>query len=159
MNKKAYNVNCIYFKQALCYCINRDIKKRYLRLWGYKGHTTCIDHVKDEHICDIRKSWPKPSPPLPPPLTKKESVMIKLGNVVQDPITGFEGTVTGIYHYLEGCRRVQVTPKLDKDGKWREAQTFDEPTLDTINDEAYVRKEPDDPGGPKDNPQRIDPVR
>lgn len=52
---------------------------------------------------------------------------IKLGTTVRDVITGFEGVVTGRAEYLTGCAQVQVVPRvLDKDGKRRDSEWFDE---------------------------------
>lgn len=58
------------------------------------------------------------------------SDIIGLGDKVKDSITGFSGIVIGKTVWLHGCTRITVQPdKLDKDGKIREAQTFDEPQL------------------------------
>jgi hypothetical protein len=50
---------------------------------------------------------------------------INLGDVVSDVITGFRGTVVGLYFPLTGCRRVEVQPKLDYEGKAQDAGWFD----------------------------------
>ncbi len=54
---------------------------------------------------------------------------IKLGDKVKDSITGFEGIVTGIGRYLNGCVLVSVTSTDLKDGKPIESQWFDEQRL------------------------------
>lgn len=92
-------------------------------------------------------------------LNKKESIMVKLGDIAKDSITDFEGTVTAIYTYLYGCRRVQLTPKLGAKKEWREAQVFDEPGLKVTGSQSDVGVDKDDPGGPKDHPRRINPTR
>lgn len=55
--------------------------------------------------------------------------MVKLGQEVQDKVSGFTGVAVAKHLYLNGCSRVTVQPKIDKDGKLPEAQTFDEPQL------------------------------
>lgn len=48
--------------------------------------------------------------------------IINLGDRVKDRITGFEGVVTGVVHYITGCNQVLVAPKaVDnafKPGEW-----------------------------------------
>lgn len=55
---------------------------------------------------------------------------IELGDLVRDTVTKFEGVVIGDTQWLHGCRRLTVQPReLDKDGKQRESQGFDEHQL------------------------------
>lgn len=52
--------------------------------------------------------------------------MVELGATVEDVITGFRGTVTGIVHYITGCDQALVAPRgLDGDGKIRESNWYD----------------------------------
>jgi hypothetical protein len=39
---------------------------------------------------------------------------IKLGDYVEDTITGYEGIVTGITHWLNGCARVGIQSKENR---------------------------------------------
>lgn len=56
---------------------------------------------------------------------------IQLGDVVQDTITGFKGAVLGRAQYLTGCNQALVCPqKLDKEGKRRDGEWFDEQRLE-----------------------------
>ena len=55
--------------------------------------------------------------------------MIRLGLEVKDKITGFTGIVTARINYLTGCDRYAVTPPVDKDGKVRDGEWFDEGRL------------------------------
>lgn len=73
--------------------------------------------------------------------------MIKLGGLVKDSITGYEGIATAKCEYLTGCIQFQVQSKrLDKDGKTIEAEWFDQSRLDpTCTSEEK-------PGGPADTP-------
>ena len=66
--------------------------------------------------------------------------MIRLGDKVKDPITGFTGTVVARTTWLQGCARINIQPfGTDKDGKIFECQSFDEPQLVVIK--AKTRQE------------------
>lgn len=83
---------------------------------------------------------------------------IKLGDVVRDPITGMEGTVTALTTFLYGCVRCAVQPKKLKDGTPVDAVYIDEPQLEHVPKAKPVKVErqkdppagdrPDDPGRP-----------
>ena len=56
--------------------------------------------------------------------------MVKLGQRVQDQITGFVGMVTGRVEYLTGCAQVLVQPEVKKEsGDWIESRWLDEPRV------------------------------
>jgi hypothetical protein len=57
---------------------------------------------------------------------------IELGDQVRDTVSGFKGIAIGIVTWLHGCNRVIVAPKVGKDGKMIENQTFDEAQLEII---------------------------
>ena len=58
---------------------------------------------------------------------------IELGDHVKDRLTGFEGIVTARTEWLYGCIRVAVlNQELNKDGKVREAEWFDEAQVERI---------------------------
>lgn len=79
--------------------------------------------------------------------------MVNLGDEVKDKVTGFKGVVTAIYIYLNGCRRINVQPPIDKDGKHPDCVNFDEPQLEVL-EAGKVKIGPQDTGGPeKDMPQ------
>lgn len=71
---------------------------------------------------------------------------INLGDEVKDNITGFKGIVVSAHHYLHGCRRLSVQPKLIK-GDLKESHTFDEPQLILLK-KAKVKKGNTRIGGP-----------
>lgn len=87
----------------------------------------------------------------------------ELGTKVRDTMTGFTGIAIASTTWLHGCVRITIQPeRLDKDGKVRDTQTFDEPQVE------LVAAEPSDSeskpaagrGGPKPRPvRRRDPVR
>lgn len=54
----------------------------------------------------------------------------ELGQRVKDKVTGFSGIVVCISSYLTGCNRYAVQAQtLDRDGKIKEWQYFDEDLL------------------------------
>ena len=71
---------------------------------------------------------------------------IKLGQIVRDRISGFEGIVIARTEWLYGCTGIGVRSKtLKEDGTIRDTQWFDEPTLDaTAQDPGGVVSD----GGP-----------
>ncbi len=68
----------------------------------------------------------------------------KMGEVVEDKITGFSGIVTGHVKYVTGCIQYLVQPPVTKDGSWREPMWIDE-----INIAKRIKKEKAKPGGPR----------
>ena len=50
---------------------------------------------------------------------------IKLGDMVEDTVSGFTGIVTSTVNYLNGCFQYGVTPRVGKDGKMPEVQYID----------------------------------
>lgn len=54
---------------------------------------------------------------------------IELGDEVRDSITGFQGVAIAKTHWISGCDRINVQPKIGKDGKLPDSMSFDEPML------------------------------
>ena len=77
---------------------------------------------------------------------------IHLGDVVKDTISGFVGVAVAITDWLNGCRRVTISPKAMKDGKPVENHTFDVEQLVMVKPFAPPPKATH--GGP-----RIEPIR
>lgn len=51
---------------------------------------------------------------------------LRLGQQVEEVITGFKGTITGFVTYLTGCNQALVVPHgLTTEGKPREAHWYD----------------------------------
>ena len=75
---------------------------------------------------------------------------IKLGQEVKDRITGFKGIAVGRTTYLQGCDRIQVAPKVDKDGDIKDTQHFDEPDLIIIGVGVAPPKPKEPKGGPRE---------
>ena len=57
---------------------------------------------------------------------------IRLGDVVEDTLTDFKGTVVAKANYLHGCIQCEVQPREFKDGHVIEAVWIDEPQLRII---------------------------
>lgn len=85
--------------------------------------------------------------------------MIELGETVADRITGFCGVATCRAQYLNGCVRIGIqSVELDKDGKPRELEYFDEsqcmqmkPSIDIAG--LGSPPEAEATGGPQDPPR------
>lgn len=85
---------------------------------------------------------------------------ILLGQEVKDQVTGFKGIVVSATIFLQGCRRIQVQPKVNKEGTIPESASFDEPDLEVTGNGVWVpppepTKEPP-PGGPRGISRGID---
>ena len=72
---------------------------------------------------------------------------IKLGSEVEDKVSGFTGIAVARIMYLNGCARISVQPKIDKEGKLPISEYFDEPQL-TVVTSKVVSKGSKDTGGP-----------
>lgn len=84
-------------------------------------------------------------------------VDIKLGSVVKDVISGFEGVVTGRAHFLTGCDQVLLTPQsLDKDGKRQLGEWLDIQRCELVPGKPVVtlRPAPNTPGADEPSPAR-----
>lgn len=64
--------------------------------------------------------------------TQKGNIVIKLGNVVRDAVTGFEGVATAKVEYINGCTQYCVTPK-STDGKMPDAVYLDHQRLEFVS--------------------------
>ncbi len=58
---------------------------------------------------------------------------IQLGDRARDKITGFEGVVTSITYWLNGCRRIGIQPENLKDSIPVESHAFDGPQVELIS--------------------------
>lgn len=73
---------------------------------------------------------------------------IQLGDLVKCKITGFKGTAVARTQWISGCDRINVQPRVDKDGKVPDPQSFDETMLVVVK--ALRSREYDhDTGGPR----------
>jgi len=68
----------------------------------------------------------------------------KLGQHVKDTISGYEGVITAITKWYNGCVRYRLEPDhLNSKGELIESETFDEEQLElTPKDEVEVPEEP-----------------
>lgn len=68
---------------------------------------------------------------------------VKLGQKVQDQVTGLIGIVTGIGYWPNMCRRISVQPPLNKKtGAVPESEDFDEPQLKILEEKPVVAVQP-----------------
>lgn len=74
--------------------------------------------------------------------------MTKLGQTVEDTVSGFKGVVIARTEWLNGCTRICVQPKVNEKGELPDAKDFDEPQLRALAVPAILRG-PVDTGGPK----------
>lgn len=75
---------------------------------------------------------------------------ITLGQQYRDSVSGWTGTATARYEYLNGCVRFEISDR-DKDGK-PESFVFDEQQLEPVEEgpvSAFPAPRPT--GGPRDN--------
>ena len=70
---------------------------------------------------------------------------IELGDEVQHIHTSFKGVATSRTHYLSGCDRITITPKVGKDGKLSDSCSFDEPEVKVLKSRKIKSK--NDTGG------------
>lgn len=86
--------------------------------------------------------------------------MVELGDEVRDMLSGFEGIAVSKTSFYLGCERVNVQPKVKKDGTLPGEETFDDPQLEVIKSRATLersrakKKKKAPPGGPRSTPQR-----
>jgi hypothetical protein len=59
--------------------------------------------------------------------------MKKLGRIGKDKITGFQGIITAKCFYLYGCAQYYLIPSVDKEGKRRDGEWFDEGRIEIID--------------------------
>lgn len=75
---------------------------------------------------------------------------VLFGKKARDKITGFEGMVTGRVEYMYGCAQLCLTPSVDKDGKLREGQWFDDGRIEIIGEALNpATVQGTSPGGPQ----------
>lgn len=68
---------------------------------------------------------------------------VELGDEVTDSVTGFIGIATAASIFLNGCRRIQITPKADATGKYQDERWLDEPQLKVTKRAAYLPPVPE----------------
>ena len=68
--------------------------------------------------------------------------MVTLGDYVKDTVSGFKGIAVSRHIYLQGCDRITIQPKIDKEGKHPEGHTFDEPQLEILKSQKIKLQRP-----------------
>lgn len=86
---------------------------------------------------------------------------LQLGDLAKDTITGFEGIVIAVTHWLNGCDRLVLQPRsLDKDGRVVSSESFDETQLELVEEEVVKlpgsrSKKNVTTGGPRPTPKPV----
>jgi hypothetical protein len=78
--------------------------------------------------------------------------MVNLGDKCRDVVTGFQGIAVGELKWLHGCRRINIEPPIDKDGKPIDGHWFDEQRVELVE----TRDVPDATAGQAREPGGID---
>lgn len=98
------------------YCVQPQIDKE-----GKVPDSRMIDEPQLEIVPDIEPVMQEPAEP---------EKIVKLGQLVYDPVRDIEATVTGRAVYLNGCARIWVVPKNPEnetlfDGYWIEEKAVE----------------------------------
>lgn len=75
-------------------------------------------------------------------------MIIELGDMCEDKVSGFKGVAVSEHLYLNGCTRITLQPVVDKEGKLPDTQTFDEPQL-RVSQKGYAIQGSKEVGGPE----------
>jgi len=76
---------------------------------------------------------------------------VNLGDIAEDIVTGFKGTVVAVTNWLNGCQRVTLQPNELKDGKPVESYTFDVEQIQVITAGKHKINKPAPTGGDRDD--------
>ena len=66
---------------------------------------------------------------------------VKLGDLVRDVVTGYEGIATARCTFLQGCDRICIQPPMnEKEHKHVEGRYYDEPDVVIVEKGAYFKR-------------------
>jgi hypothetical protein len=68
---------------------------------------------------------------------KQNKDLSRMGEEVEDLISGFRGIIVTLHLYINGCARATVQPKVGDDNTLPDAVTFDLPQLRCIKNNSY----------------------
>ena len=71
-----------------------------------------------------------------------------LGKKIKDKVSGMEGMVVSITHFLNGCVRVSIQPPVDQDNKMQDERWFDYQQVELVEPKK-VNVKPSRTGGPQ----------
>jgi hypothetical protein len=81
--------------------------------------------------------------------TEPNPQLVDIGQEGKDRITGFKGIITGRAVFLNGCARIALQPPVDKEGKSRKIEWFDEANIESKRKKVVaVKEEKKRTGGP-----------
>jgi hypothetical protein len=78
---------------------------------------------------------------------------VSLGDKVKDKISGIQGVVIGISHWLNGCDTIGIRPRAGKDNKEVDCLWVDDIQVEVLHEGFFFEKEKKT-GGPQPIPQR-----
>ena len=79
--------------------------------------------------------------------------MKNLGKKAKDKVTGFTGIITSKHIYLYGCNNYGLNPGVDKEGKLRKSEYFDEGRIEILGEGIKPEDvQSEEPGGPQEHP-------
>lgn len=58
-----------------------------------------------------------------------------LGNTCEDKHSGFKGICDSITYFLNGCIRISLQPRLDKDDKFQDSKWFDVEQVQVVTED------------------------
>jgi hypothetical protein len=73
--------------------------------------------------------------------TEPNPALVDIGQEGKDRITGFKGIITGRAVFLNGCARIALQPPVDKEGKARKIEWFDETNIESKRKKVVAAKE------------------
>lgn len=88
-------------------------------------------------------------------MKRKTREDMPLGRLARDVVSGFEGIIECRSEWLNGCFRIQLAPKVDKDGKLRDSSCFDAEQIEVLPEQVVKEK----PVAARTNGPTPDPVR
>lgn len=80
---------------------------------------------------------------------------VKLGDVVEDQVTGLVGMVVSRVEHLNGCIRFEVQPKVLKDGKPVDSSWVDIDQAKLVSATKKKKVSATPPGGPHNTPPSL----
>lgn len=82
-------------------------------------------------------------------ILKKAAPELELGATYKDNVSGWEGVLTAVYVYMNGCVRVSLDGKDDKGAP--KGYSFDQEQIEFVQVPIVKTKKAQPSGGPRDN--------
>ena len=82
-------------------------------------------------------------------ILKNVAPKLEVGTRQRDKVSGWEGTLTAVYVYMNGCVRVELAGTNDKGAP--ESYVFDHEQIEPVKDAPKVESKAVPSGGPRDS--------